>query len=365
MNIKTLEDFIKQIKDLKPCEEGYVRFYRGQSVDKPLVPNVFREKCFIDNEGEIYNEIINKKPEEFSNCKCTFDYLVKMQHYGTPTRLLDITSNPLVALYFACSENPQKPTVYCLDIPVRLMKNYNSDSVTILSTMARFDELSKNEVLKAVDFITKVREVIRTVLIEKLKLELNRLGIQQNDDTESRISNIRDLALPEILSKLRDDSRFWINIEVSEFSEIIREVINKTRDTILDGHQCEKRIDLALDEVISKINNPRLLHEIKQDKPYFQDLMHIGTFNTIYCVKPRLDNPRIIKQNGAFLIFPHAEYNLEVAKNIVINKIPINTSKASSIIGELSIVDVNKESLFNDMDSVASAICEKYKKKEC
>lgn len=34
-----------------------------------------------------------------------------MQHYGIPTRLIDITTNPLVALYFACQGNPDKDGV--------------------------------------------------------------------------------------------------------------------------------------------------------------------------------------------------------------------------------------------------------------
>lgn len=53
-------------------------------------------------EQKLVDEMITTHPEEFVGVSSDFDLLAKMQHLGLPTRLLDFSLNPLVALYFAC-----------------------------------------------------------------------------------------------------------------------------------------------------------------------------------------------------------------------------------------------------------------------
>lgn len=81
-------------------------WFRGQPdyYKHKLEPGIFRNDKY--NEAEMYEEFIRRYPDHSSSHKNIFEWLTLMQHYGLPTRLLDWSTNLLVALYFCCKENP-------------------------------------------------------------------------------------------------------------------------------------------------------------------------------------------------------------------------------------------------------------------
>lgn len=95
--------------------EHPILYYRGQNCIKDLNPGIFRDPF---SPGVVEHEMLHKASlhlwKELSSCSSFLEKLVFLQHYGMPTRLLDVTFNPLIALYFACNgENDCEGAVYC------------------------------------------------------------------------------------------------------------------------------------------------------------------------------------------------------------------------------------------------------------
>lgn len=108
-----------QSNRIRPYGEDRAIWFRGQANSAwVLTPKIWRPQYSDANEAEMRLEFESVgHPLAPSGSKYDkWHWYFLMQHYGAPTRLLDFTINPLVALYFAIRENgDQDAAVWVVD----------------------------------------------------------------------------------------------------------------------------------------------------------------------------------------------------------------------------------------------------------
>lgn len=248
-------------------------FYRGVNNSTYLIaPGIYR-KGEKHDENFYFNEISVRCPQTFRTLT-NVEKLTYMQHYGCPTRLLDITTNPLVALYFACAgENDSDGAIYIFAVNKRDVRYANSDRVQMLATLAEF--------------------------------------------------------------RASEQELFW--------NAAYENVVEDKFPQQSNGKYREKMFE-------------QLYHAIKRHNAAFEREIVPLDLLTPQFVQPNRDNPRILKQDGAFIISGLDASDKESDNKIrefLVKELIIPKEAKEQLRKELEYVGINQASLFPEVDKVA------------
>ena len=161
---KTLTDFIGEFARYF-SGSSQLKCYRGQRDSSwRNVAGIFRpeHKRLFEDEKRAVRKLVSVQPHEFASDETMLDKLVRMQHFGLPTRLLDVSRNALVALFFATDPGPgSKPSdgvVTAFAIPTELEKHYDSDSVSCIANLANMTSEEKDEIYRSIERRSRITE---------------------------------------------------------------------------------------------------------------------------------------------------------------------------------------------------------------
>ncbi|WP_308022636.1 FRG domain-containing protein [Neisseria oralis] len=332
--ISSVSDLLEILKEIGEPEQGHTRFFRGQAdVRWRMLPGIYREGCeyLIENEHKIIKDTFTNCPDDFSPDDTLFEKLVKLQHYGYATRLLDLTANALVALYFAAwnkEHHDKDGELIILDIPDEEVKYGDSDTVAVLSALS----------LQSEDFD----------LIE----------IIDNSQVPMYMKTLEDTFKAK---QIRSHMKAFETEGYKEIKKIMQSVLDKIQIAYGDSF---KTAFNEQKEIAS------LIHDVRTDKPSFRPVIEFSDFDRVLCVRAKLNNARISRQQGCFLLFGISNNKLRPAsipdgwqrkakngqKFIVRNK--------ESIMEELKFFGISKKTLFPELESQAEEIMSQYKPKQ-
>lgn len=366
--IYSLTEYHSWVKEV--CQEDlsqdYTLFYRGHSdFEYKLEPTVYRSnegKTFRSVEHHLYSEMLRHSTSDFLEDKTTFERLVRMQHYGLPTRLMDLTLNPLIALYFSCREKNEttgevilfkrnnNQFCYSSGIPetalVGIENPFDMEDLCsqILYHLTENLDTHKKFISVDTEFNEKFIELIGKYI------DILRNSIHGNDDI---------LIIASKIKSFYEGMKSFFSSEIEFCEEIRRDLVNPVEERLKTS---EKQL-LIMKEKESLFKSIEKLVEIfselvgiKNKIKFFDEFILQFTHYTF--VLPFVNNERIRRQQGAFLVFPPGSsihWTLDQFLRET-KRIRINAGAKKEILKELAVFGISESYIFPELNVLASDI---------
>ena len=311
--IKSMKDLLAGIGKIKSryqgSEEAVRLYFRGEAQSTyKLQPSAMREKAFLENEGAMLTDLASRRPEEFNGLVSGLAQLVLAQHNGLKTRFLDISSNPLVALFHACGGGESSKEhrehdgrMHVFVAPRQMVKPFNSDTVSVIANYARLPRHHQEALTGRPDEIAYYSALMAS----------------------ARMLMASAIGGPD---------------EIASYSTAMAQLVQL----------------------------------IQAEKPYFAPRIDPRDFYRVIIVEPQQSPERIRAQSGAFLVSAfHERFERDQVlhwndKIPVYAHYPLTVSKddKTGILDELRMFNITREALFPGLDTAAEAIMQSYHKRQ-
>lgn len=339
-------------------------------------------------EDQYYKLAKTTHPDELANLSY-LDRIAKIQHYGWPSRLMDVTSNPLVALYMACNTIYSKDDPYQKDFGEIIVyfrnelaeKSYDSKSVLIAAALVK---LAYQERKAMFEFINMHKLYFRHeysrigINEDNLRSTLNfclRIAVQRGVDTVLSSEEVQQLSTCIANQKISftnckhpvdyiyrciqgQTGHEKIKRHKSDEDQRLRYhcgVIDPSTEKSRYDHVYSEEIDY--DTYRNLFNYfvaayDRLLVTIRRENIAFENKIDIFTMLRSYHVRLGMSNDRILAQAGSFIIAGlddvYINEELRSSRTKQFHARIIITDK-KAIFEELNLLNINDSTMLPDL----------------